>query len=327
MVSIAAATILRLFREAGTNFVSGALISRELQVSRTAVWKHINGLRDAGYVIEAVPSRGYHLLSTPNILSEEEVRERLHATVIGQRLVCLPGTASTNADAFRMAEAGADEGTVIIADAQSGGKGRMGRVWSSPPGINLYCSVVLRPTVKPYEAAQLTFLSAVAVARAIEQTTQLKPEIKWPNDVLIQGRKVAGLLNEMSAETDGINFVILGIGVNLNMTAAQFPADLRTPATSLLLEQGRPVSRAQFAAAMLDELDRLYDAFLTHGFGPVREEWQLRCNANGREVSVSDGGAETLRGMFEGLDGDGAMLVRLPGGMLERILCGDVRVI
>lgn len=322
-----AATILRLFREAGTSFVSGAVISRELQVSRTAVWKHINGLRDAGYLIEAVPSRGYQLISTPNILSEEEVREKLHTTTIGQRLVCLPETASTNADAFRLAEEGAVEGTVIIAEAQSGGKGRMGRVWSSPPGINLYCSVVLRPTVKPYQAPQLTFLSAVAVARAIELTTTLKPEIKWPNDVLIRGAKVAGLLNEMSAETDGINFVILGIGVNLNMTAAQFPADLRTPATSLLLEQGRPVSRAQFAAVMLSELDRLYGEFLDHGFGPVREEWQQRCNANGREVSVSDGGAETMRGAFNGIDGDGAMLVRLPNGIIERILSGDVRVI
>jgi BirA family biotin operon repressor/biotin-[acetyl-CoA-carboxylase] ligase len=326
-VSIAAATILHLFRETGDNFVSGALISRELKVSRTAVWKHINSLRDAGYVIEAVPSRGYLLVSTPNILSEEEVRERLNAAIIGRRLVCLPETTSTNADAFRLAEAGADEGTVIIADAQKGGKGRMGRVWSSPPGINLYCSVVLRPTVKPYQAPQLTFLSAVAVARAIELTTELKPEIKWPNDVLISGRKVAGLLNEMSAETDGINFVILGIGVNLNMQAAQFPADLRTPATSLLLEQGRAVGRAQFAATMLMELDRLYGDFLQHGFGPVREEWQQRCNANGREVSVSDGAAETMRGSFAGIDGEGAMLVRLPNGSVERILSGDVRVI
>jgi BirA family biotin operon repressor/biotin-[acetyl-CoA-carboxylase] ligase len=181
--------------------------------------------------------------------------------------------------------------------------------------------------VKPYQAPQLTFLSAVAVARAIEQTTALKPEIKWPNDVLIRGCKVAGLLNEMSAETDAINFVILGIGVNLNMTAGQFPTDLRTPATSLLLEQGRPVNRSQFAAAMMDELDRLYGDFIQHGFGPVRDEWQQRCNAKGSEVSVSDGGAETLRGEFDGIDGDGAMLVRLPGGSIERILCGDVRVI
>src|SRR6185369_17974712 len=144
-------------------------------------------------------------------------------------------TGSTNADAFRLAEEGAAEGTVVLADTQSGGKGRLGRIWSSPPGVNLYCSVILRPSVKPYEAPQLTFLSAVAVARAIEQATGLKPEIKWPNDVLIGGRKVAGLLNEMSAETDRINFVILGLGVNLNMTTAQFPHDLRHPATSLFL--------------------------------------------------------------------------------------------
>ena len=326
-MSIAVATILRLFREAGRGFVSGELISRELQVSRTAVWKHINGLRDAGYKIEAIPSRGYHLLSSPDILSLEEVREKLNTTRIGRRLVCLPETTSTNADAFGLAEEGAEEGTTVIADAQNGGKGRRGRVWTSPAGVNLYCSVVLRPEIMPHEASQLTFLSAVAVARAIESTTALQPEIKWPNDVLINGRKVAGLLNEMSAETDGINFVILGIGANLNMTQAQFPADLRSPATSLLLEQGLPVNRARFAAHMLGELDRLYTDFLQHGFGPVRDEWQQRCNANGREVVVSDAGVETVRGMFDGIDGDGALLLRFPDGTVERILSGDVRVV
>jgi BirA family biotin operon repressor/biotin-[acetyl-CoA-carboxylase] ligase len=326
-VSIAAATILRLFREAGSGFVSGELISREIKVSRTAVWKHINGLRKAGYIIEAIPSRGYHLLSSPDILSLEEVRGKLSTSRIGRRLICLPETASTNADAFRLAEEGAEEGTTVIADAQSGGRGRRGRVWSSPAGVNLYCSVVLRPAIMPHEAPQLTFLSAVAVARAIEDATELKPEIKWPNDVLIDGRKVAGLLNEMSAETDGINFVILGMGVNLNMTSAQFPADLRTPATSLLMAQGRPVNRAQFAARLLGELDRLYTDFLLHGFGPVRDEWQQRCNANGREVVVSEAGVDTARGMFHGIDGDGALLLRSPDGTVERILSGDVRVV
>jgi len=326
-VSIAAATILRLFREAGRGFVSGELISRELQVSRTAVWKQINGLRDAGYKIEAIPSRGYNLLSSPDILSLEEVREKLNTTRIGRQLVCLPETVSTNADAFHLAEEGAEEGTTVIADAQNGGKGRRGRVWSSPAGVNLYCSVVLRPEIMPHEAPQLTFLSAVAVARAIEGTTALNPEIKWPNDVLINGRKVAGLLNEMSAETDRVNFVILGIGANLNMTQAQFPADVRSPATSLLLEQGLPVNRAQFAARMLGELDRLYTDFLQHGFGPVRDEWQQRCNANGREVVVSEAGVETVRGMFDGIDGDGALMLRFPDGTVERILSGDVRVV
>ena len=326
-MSIASATILRLFREAGSGFVSGELISRELQISRTAVWKHIKGLRDAGYIVEAIPSRGYHLLSSTDILSVDEVREKLSTARIGRHLVCLPETASTNADAFRLAEAGAEEGMTVIADAQSGGKGRRGRVWSSPAGVNLYCSVVLRPAILPHEAPQLTFLSAVAVARAIEKTTALKPEIKWPNDVLINGRKVAGLLNEMSAETDGINFVILGIGINLNMRLLQFPADLRSPATSLLLEQGHPVNRAQFAARVLGELDCLYADFLQHGFGPVRGEWQQRCNANGRMVVVSEAGLESVRGLFDGVDGDGALLVRFPDGTVERILNGDVKVV
>src|SRR6185369_5216969 len=179
-----AGTILRLFREQN-GFVSGELLSRELNVSRTAVWKHISALRNTGYVVEAVPSRGYRLISSPDILNSEEIALQLNSEVIGRRLVCLHETVSTNTDAFRLAEEGALEGTVVIADTQRQGKGRLGRAWSSPIGVNLYCSVILRPSVKRYEAPQLTFLSAVAVARAIEKTTGLKPEIKWPNDLLI----------------------------------------------------------------------------------------------------------------------------------------------
>ena len=321
-----AATILHLFREE-SSFVSGEHISREFGVSRTAIWKHISSLRNAGYSIEAAPSRGYRLVSSPDLLDADSIALHLESRRIGQRLVCLKKTSSSNADAFRLAEDGAAEGTVVIADAQSAGKGRRGRAWSSPDGVNLYCSVVLRPPIMPHEAPQLTFLSAVAVARAIEATTVLKPEIKWPNDVLIAEKKVAGLLNEMSAETDGINFVILGIGVNLNMVVGQFPNDLRHPATSLLIESGLPVVRARFAAVMLNELDKLYTDFLTFGFAPVREEWQQRCNAGGRHVAVSDAGVDVVSGMFKGIDEDGALLLQTGKGGIERILSGDVRVI
>ena len=321
-----AGTILRLFRtEAG--YLSGGLLSRELGMSRTAVWKHISALRKDGYCIEAVPSRGYRLISSPDVINPHEVAAQLDGTTIGRHLEFLQQTTSTNADAFRLAEDGAVEGTVVLADAQSGGKGRRGRVWSSPAGVNLYCSVVLRPAIMPHEAPQLTFLSAVAVARAIELTTNLTPEIKWPNDLLISGKKVAGLLNEMSAETDGINFVILGIGVNLNMTAGQLPDDLRHPATSLLLEAGSGVDRSRFVSTVLNELDRLYRDFLANGFGPVREEWQHRCNANGRRVIVSDSGTACTGGMFVGIDADGSLLLRSDDTILHRITCGDVRVI
>jgi BirA family biotin operon repressor/biotin-[acetyl-CoA-carboxylase] ligase len=321
-----AGTILHLLRtEAG--YLSGQHFSRELGVSRTAVWKHISALRNDGYRIEAVPSRGYRLISSPDAIDPHEVRAQLEGARVGRRLEYFKTTVSTNADAFRLSEGGAVEGTVVLADSQSGGKGRRGRVWASPAGVNLYCSVVLRPAIMPHEAPQLTFLSAVAAARAIEQTTKLVPEIKWPNDLLVSGKKVAGLLNEMSAETDGINFVILGIGVNLNMTADQFPDDLRQPATSLLLESGVPVDRSRFAGTMLNELDRLYRDFLAHGFGPVREEWQRRCNASGRQVLVSDSGTECTGGCFIGIDSDGALLLRSEDGRVHRITCGDVRVI
>lgn len=321
-----AGTILRLFRtERG--YVSGQQISRELGVSRTAVWKHISALRKDGHLIEAVPSLGYRLVSSPDTIDTAGVKAQLGDARIGQRLEYFKITASTNADAFRLAEDGAVEGSVVLADSQSGGKGRRGRVWSSPAGVNLYCSVVLRPAIMPHEAPQLTFLSAVAVARAIEQSTDLTPEIKWPNDLLISGKKVAGLLNEMSAETDGINFVILGIGVNLNMTADQFPDDLRHPATSLFLESGVRVDRSLFTGTMLRELDRLYADFLMHGFGPVREEWQRRCNASGRQVLVSDSGTECSGGRFVGIDSDGALLLRSEDDALHRITCGDVRVL
>ena len=317
---------MRLFRTED-GYISGEHFSKELGVSRTAVWKHISSLRNEGYLIEAVPSRGYRLVFSPDIINMQEVIAQLDSTRVGTRLEHLKLTASTNADAFRLAEDGAIEGTVVIADAQTGGKGRRGRVWTSPAGVNLYCSVILRPTIMPHEAPQLTFLSAVAVARAIEMTTKLSPEIKWPNDLLVSGRKVAGLLNEMSAETDGINFVILGIGVNLNMTAAQFPDDLRSPATSLFLESGSRTDRSLFTVTMLNELDRLYTDFLAHGFGPVREEWLQRCNANGRQVLVSDSGTECTGGLFIGIDLDGALLLRSNDNILQRITCGDVRVI
>ncbi len=317
--------ILRLFHERG-GFVSGESLSRELRVSRTAVWKQVNGLRKLGYVIEAIPSRGYFLKSSPDLLTVGEITPRLSASVIGRHIICLDETVSTNSDAFRLAEQGADEGTVVLADRQCGGRGRLGRNWLSPAGVNLYCSVILRPHCLPYEAPQLTFLSAVAVALSIEQSTGLVPRIKWPNDVLIDGKKVAGLLNELSAETDGVNFVVLGIGVNLNMRAGQFGTDLRHPATSIMIESGKRVCRPDFAATMLNELDRLYAEFRVHGFGPVREEWQRRCNAHGREVTVCDGDAETARGTFAGIDDYGALLVRGCDGSVTRILSGDVRV-
>lgn len=317
-------SILALFRQHPAGYVSGAQLSRELGVSRTAVWKQVEQLRQLGYAIEAVPSRGYRLCAVPDLPLVEELQAGLAVKLVGQELRYLAETDSTNRQACLLGESGAPAGTVVIADRQSAGRGRLGRQWVSPPGVNLYLSVLLRPPLPPHAAPQLTFLSALAVARAIETVAGLQPSLKWPNDVLVDGRKVAGLLNEMSAESDRVRFVVLGIGVNLNMTADQFPEELRMPATSLRIAGGRPVSRAAFARELLQQLDRLYAEFLRHGPAPILAAWEAYCTLFGQPVSV-DGPDGALCGTVAGIDRDGALLLTLADGSSERILAGDVR--
>ena len=317
--------ILNLFRQSPEGYLSGERLSEGLGVSRTAVWKQIQQLRQLGYRIEALPSRGYRLCATPDLPLAEELRMGLTTRTIGREIRYLAVTDSTNRQAYALGEAGADEGLVVIAEEQSAGRGRLGRHWVSPPGVNLYLSVVLRPPLPPHAAPQLTFLSALAVSRTIAAVTGLAPTHKWPNDVLLDGAKVAGLLNEMSAESDRIRFVVLGIGVNLNMTADQFPAELRAPATSLLIATGRPVARAQFARTLLAQLDALYAEFLLRGPAPILAAWEAHCDLVGKPVSIEGQGTEARCGVVAGIDRDGALLLTLADGTVERILAGDVR--
>jgi BirA family biotin operon repressor/biotin-[acetyl-CoA-carboxylase] ligase len=317
-------TILNLFRETSGGFVSGAIISKTLGISRTAVWKHIRNLREAGYLIEAVPSRGYQLIQAPDALLAEAIQSGLDCRVIGSRVCSLDEADSTNLQACQLADEGAPEGLVVIADRQTAGKGRLGRQWASPGGVNLYTSILLRPPILPFEAPRLTFLSAVAVCRAINSCTRLQARVKWPNDVLIDGAKVAGLLNEMNAETDQVHYVVLGIGVNLNMTQEQFPADLRYPATSLLLCSGDPVSRLEFTRTLLREIDLLYQQYLQDGSASIISAWCELCDLTGKQVTV-DCSNKVIEGTMTGLDDDGALLVRAADGTVETIYAGDVR--
>jgi BirA family transcriptional regulator, biotin operon repressor / biotin---[acetyl-CoA-carboxylase] ligase len=322
--SAAQEKILALFREEADRFVSSDQICRLLGVSRTAIWKQMERLRGQGYTIEAIPSRGYRLRSTPDNLLPAEIMADLGTALIGREILFLDETDSTNLRAHEQGETAGRDGLVIIADRQSAGKGRLGRQWESPPGVNFYASVLLRPTFLPRQAPQLTFLSAVAVARAIQEVAGLSARVKWPNDVLVGGRKMAGLLNEMSAETERINYVILGIGVNLNMRAEQFPTDLRYPATSVFLETGAAVSRTTFARSLLRHLDSLYDLYLTEGFLPLRCAWEAHFDLVGREVEVDFRGT-ILRGLVDGVDAEGALLLRREDGQVEKVLAGDVR--
>lgn len=316
--------ILSLFNQTPDGFVSGEKISEELGVSRTAVWKHIRNLRQAGYLIEAVPSRGYQLLQAPDVLMPESIQTGLDNNVIGAKVVCLDETDSTNIQACRLADEGDRDGLVVVADKQVSGKGRMGRQWESPGGVNLYASILLRPDILPFEAPKLTFLSAVAVCRAINTCTNLTAKVKWPNDVLVNGKKVAGLLNEMSSETEQVHYVVLGIGVNINMHSDQFPQQLRYPATSLREEMGRDVSRLDFTRALLKQIDSLYQVFLEQGSESIIAEWSELCDLTGKPVQVDCGNTQ-LQGIMVGLGDDGALQVRTDDGQIENIYAGDVR--
>ncbi|HEY3915193.1 MAG TPA: biotin--[acetyl-CoA-carboxylase] ligase [Verrucomicrobiae bacterium] len=307
--------------------VSGAELARSLRMTRAGVWSHIEQLRASGYDIEAAPHIGYRLFGTPDALHADDLCSRLGPTrVIGSEIHVFRETTSTNDIAARLARGRAAEGAVVFAESQTKGRGRMGRTWLSPAGKGLWFTVLLRPDIPPQQATQLTVASATALARAIKVQTGIVPEIKWPNDIMIRGRKVCGILTEMNAEMDYLKEVLLGIGMDVNLEPADFPPALRKIATSLRIETGQPVNRAELAVVILRELDRDYHLVKSGDFDLVAEEWREHCSTLGRQVAIRVGN-RIIRGCAEALDDDGALLVRGPHDHLERIVGGDVTVV
>ncbi|MBN8248867.1 MAG: biotin--[acetyl-CoA-carboxylase] ligase [Verrucomicrobia bacterium] len=318
------AVILRALRGSGDAGASGADLAQRLGISRAAVWARIEELRRVGYDIEASPHRGYLLRGAPDVLHADDLMARLEpGGVIGRDIRVFHETASTNDIADRLARDGVAEGIVILAESQTQGRGRLGRRWDSPAGRGLWMSVLLRPSLHPSAATQLTVLAAVACVRAIERQVPLRPDIKWPNDLMFGTRKCGGILLEMSAELDHIRHVVLGLGLDVNVTASEFPAALRPIATSLQAQLGRRVDRAALAASVIGELDRAYRALGSGGFPALADEWEERCATLGRRVTIRMGARE-LTGTAESIDDDGALCVRTEHGRLERVVGGDV---
>jgi len=315
--------ILRLLRERSSDFLSGEEMSHLLKVSRTAIWKRVKHLRTLGYEIEASTHKGYRLVRSPDLLTPSEVSPLLKTKWIGRTIHYFHAIDSTNSKAYELALAGAEEGEVVIAESQEKGRGRLGRKWFSPPFLNLYLSVILRPKIPPHQASLITLMAAVATADAVQKLSKLSPSIKWPNDILLEGRKVAGLLNEIHSETDRIHFVILGIGVNLNMGARMFSKEIREVATSLKKEMGQVISRKAFLQALLLELEMWYEIFLKEGALPVLKAWRDRAQIEGRSVKVTSLG-ETLSGIAVDIDSDGALILETRDGEQKRIVAGDV---
>jgi len=318
--------ILNLLREAEGSFVSGSSLSAVLGITRTAVWKQMGLLRRDGYQIEAVTAHGYKLVAEP----EHPWLERLVKDLAGQQIGCHiehhQTIGSTNVRLRELAGSGAGHGTLVIADEQTSGRGRLGRNWLSPAGVNLYTSILLRPHIPPYQAPLITFVASLAVARTLEKF-KIQPTVKWPNDLLIDNKKVSGILLEMSADMDTVNHIVLGIGINLNMRSTDLEkADLRYPATSVAAVLGEDVDRYCFACDLFVFLEEEYERYLQEGICGILADWEARCSIFGKQVSV-DAGSLSCTGTATGLGDDGALLIRLADGEEKQILAGDVRLL
>jgi BirA family transcriptional regulator, biotin operon repressor / biotin---[acetyl-CoA-carboxylase] ligase len=313
--------ILAFLADGGEDFTSGEALSDKLGLSRTAVWKHVESLRSKGYRIDAAPARGYRLVEIPDHLTPLELSPLLSTHDLGRLIHSFAEVPSTNDVAFKLAGEGAAHGEIVVAERQTHGRGRRGRTWESPPGSNLYFSVILRPELPSQRAPELTLVAAVALAETLREAGA-QAEIKWPNDVQVEGKKIAGILTELSADTDSVHFVVLGVGVNLNARASDFGPEVARVMTSLAAARGEHVPRALFAAALWMRLEAWLDRHADEGFEPIRIAWrQLNCTL-GEDVLVKTERRE-IRGVAEDIDETGALLVRTSEGE-ERIVAGDV---
>lgn len=319
------AEILKLLRER-EGYVSGQMLCEQLGVSRTAVWKTIRQLKEEGYQIEAVQNRGYRIVNIPDVLSEEELKSLFSGKTqwAGQEISYFPDTDSTNIRAKELGEKGAPHGTLVVADRQSAGRGRRGRGWESPPGCSIYMSVLLRPVFRPSRAPMLTLVMAYSTAKALGSCTGLEIRIKWPNDIVLNGKKLVGILTEMSSEIDYINHVVIGIGVNVNMDF--FSDEIAKTATSLRIETGRIMKRSTLILEIMKHFEQDYDRFLKAGnLSGIREDYNRMLVNCGKEVRIL-GAKEPYQALALGINDSGELLVRKQDGSEEAVYAGEVSV-
>lgn len=315
--------ILQILRSSD-GYVSGQYLCNQLGVSRTAVWKVINQLKEEGYEIQGVSKRGYQILNTPDILSKEEIESRMNTKYMAKEVLFLEETNSTNTQAKILAAEEAANGLLVVAEQQSMGKGRRGRSWSSPRGNGIWMSLLLKPAIKPSSASMITLVAALATAKAVKEQTGLEAKIKWPNDIVVNGKKICGILTEMSSELDYIHYIIIGIGLNAN--TKEFPKELQEVATSLYLEAKREVGRSQLIACIMEFFEAYFMQFekeeTLSGF--LKEYNSLLVNQE-QEVRVMEPQRE-YHGVALGIDQEGALLVRLSDNTVKRVVSGEVSV-
>jgi len=315
--------ILKMLKTS-SDYLSGQQLCEKFGVSRTAVWKAIRQLEEEGYKIEAVRNKGYRLTGEADVITQAELQSMLQTRWIGNRLEYFDETDSTNIRARKLAEEGAPHGTLVVADSQSAGKGRRGRAWTSPKGVGIWMSLVLRPPIRPADASMLTLVAGMAVVKGVRKSTGLKAMIKWPNDAILSGKKICGILTEMSTEEDSIRYVITGIGINVNVSS--FPEEIAEKATSLKEELGEAVKRSLVIAAVAEAFEEFYDSFLkTHDMSCLMEDYNKALVNRNRQVTVLDPRGQ-YQGRALGIDPEGSLLVQRKDGTVESVISGEVSV-
>jgi len=313
--------VLRILKSS-REYISGEEISKEFHMTRAAIWKHIKSLREEGYNIESVPSKGYRLISSPDLLIQEEIEEYLSTDFIGRNIIHYDSIGSTNKDAKEVAST-SREGTVIIAEEQTEGRGRMGRAWASPKAKGIWMTIVLKPKIEPMKVARLTLLGAAAVFNALGELN-VKPQIKWPNDLLLDGKKICGILTEMGAELNMVNYVVMGIGVNVNFDEEDIPEEIKDRATSIKIYKSVEIDRKELTANILNEFEKLYVKFCETG--EMGDSIKI-CRENsiflGEEVRIIRGD-EVRLGKAVDIDENGQLVVEFSDNNIESIYSGEV---
>ncbi len=317
--------LLDAFTNAGGSYLSGQYLAELVGCSRTAIWKHIEELRKEGFELEAVRRKGYRILKTPETITADEIRLGLTTTFIGKEIHYEESVDSTQRIAHRLAYENVPEGTVVIAEEQQAGRGRMDRKWHSPKYTGIWMSVILRPNIPLIKAPQLTLLAAVAIVQAIEEHTNLTPGIKWPNDILINGKKVTGILTELQAEADRINSIIIGIGMNVNHRTEDFPIEIQEIATSLLIENGKIVSRSDIIKAIFMNLEKLYLLYLDQGFLPIKILWEGYAISIGKSIKARTL-LDTIVGKALGITEEGVLKIEDEQGVIHHVYSADIEI-
>lgn len=305
--------------------VSGQQLADEFGISRTAVWKHVKELEEKGYSIESVRKKGYRLAKLPDSLEPVVIQSLLKTESLGRVIEYQESCLSTQIIAHQLAQESTPAGTVVLTEEQTAGRGRMARKWDSAPRKGIWMSVILRPAIEPNKAPQFTLVTAVAVVRAIEEVTGLKPEIKWPNDILLEGKKCTGILTELQSDADGIQAMIIGIGLNVNQSLEDFEESVQGIATSLKMASGEKVNRQALVRSILYFLEQYTEMYMNQGFGPLKLMWESYAVTIGKKV-LARMATGTLEGIAEGINEEGVLQLRTADGKVHGIYSADIEI-